>query len=59
MIADLEGPSFISRTVRTAVWTGDARDTKPVLGLSVRLAPLAVPRRLCRNDIGGLWLGLR
>jgi hypothetical protein len=29
LIAEPEGPSFISRTVTTAVWTGDARDTRP------------------------------
>ena len=29
LIAEPEGPSFISRTVAHAVWTGDARDTRP------------------------------
>src|SRR6266571_9501416 len=29
LIAELEGPSFISRTVAHAVWTGHARDTRP------------------------------
>jgi hypothetical protein len=30
LIAEPEGPSFISRTVAHAVWTGDARDTRPI-----------------------------
>jgi hypothetical protein len=34
LIAELEGPSFMSRTVAHAVWTGDARDTRPGADLS-------------------------
>ena len=34
LIAEPEGPPFISHTVAHAVWTGDARDTRPNPDLS-------------------------
>jgi hypothetical protein len=36
LIAELEGPSFISRTVAHAVWTGHARDTRPIAEVARR-----------------------
>jgi hypothetical protein len=38
LIADPEGPSFISRTVTYRRWTGDTRDTRPNSDLALRKA---------------------
>jgi hypothetical protein len=39
-----EGPSFISRTVCTAVWTDDARDTQPKANLPARRSQFVLMR---------------
>jgi hypothetical protein len=46
LIAEPEGPSFISRTVAHAVWTGNARDTRPIGDID-RFEILQRGSRLC------------
>jgi hypothetical protein len=59
LIAELEGPSSISRTVRFAVWTGVTRDTRPIRDmlfgglLTRRMAAM----KIC-SEISSLPIGL-